>query len=211
MKQFLVALCFLLSGVFFPVKATATTAESQLTCVDVGWVVENQSKFGIRNQCNQRIYLNVYVEEALVNQEFLDKGQWFPVPYAARVELFSDEASLSAGKSARTVTMDQQRYCEALPEGKVEDVCANYVVPTPEVSVPEPTPEVTPLPEVTPSEVSAEAIAVESTSGQTYLIAMAIFGGVIIAGGGGSFAYTQRKKRKSIYIRSGRRRKYRTK
>ncbi|MGL6248933.1 MAG: hypothetical protein ACRC3A_07530, partial [Culicoidibacterales bacterium] len=157
MKMKLIGLVSVFICFFAPILAQATTTPNPepLSCVEVGWVVDNNAKFGIRNRCNQRIYVKIFDGTTQVNSEFLDAGQWFPIVQGHKIELFENEASYQAGTVARMIELSLDTYCQTLPEGKTVGECDNYVAPTvtpeeiPTVE-PTPTPEVEIQPSVTP-------------------------------------------------------------
>ncbi|MGL4973103.1 MAG: hypothetical protein ACRC6H_08155 [Culicoidibacterales bacterium] len=201
------------------VQATTTPSSEPLSCVEVGWVVENNTKFGIRNQCDQRIYVKIFDGTTQINSEFLDKGQWFPIAQGYKIELFDGEASYQAGTVTRAVELTLDTYCQTLPEDKTVSECENYVAPVEPEATPTPEVEVTPSiePEVTPAPESEDTPSVESEVDATqiplweqpYVVAAGIFVSVLVVGGL-SFGLVQRlRKPKGIYLRERKHRKFR--
>lgn len=192
------------------VQATET---APLECVEIGWVVENNTKFGLRNQCDQRIYLKIFENDVVVSQDFLDKNQWFPARMNAKLELFANAETYQNGPAERSVELNQDVYCQTRPETLAVAACADYVAPSVEVSEPI---EPTPTPEVVPSVSGSESVPEVSTStpfvlDDSLVVAGAIFVGVIVGATLILFIGKKIFQPKSIYIKSNQRRKYRRK
>lgn len=225
MKAKVLMMVMLVISVLLPSSAQATTTPEQapLSCVEVGWVVDNGAKFGVRNRCEQRIYLKILDQQTQVNSEYLDRGQWFPIQQGRNVELFANEANYQVGTVDRQVELTRDLYCQTLPAGKTVSECEGYVAPTvtapaqPETPEPEtpqaqtPTPSQTPEPpvEVTPTTSIPQKISqvIEQLSAQPYVVAGLIFLAVLIVGGVGMILIQKlgNRKPKSIYVRSNRR------
>lgn len=221
MKVKVLMLVMFIMSLVIPTTTTATTTDTQtaLSCVEVGWVVEDGAKFGIRNRCDQRIYVKIFDQQTQVNSEFLDRSQWFPIQQGRKIELFANESNYQAGSVDRTVELTQDIYCQTLPEGKQVSECEGYVAP-PVVAPVEPTPETPPVVSPQPEE-PVETPTPESTQpsgnlsqlstnllAQPYAVAGLIFIAVIIVGGLLVMLVPKigNRKPKSIYVRSNRRR-----
>lgn len=223
MKTKVLMMVMLVISVLLPSSAQATTtpAQAPLSCVEVGWVVDNGAKFGVRNRCEQRIYLKILDQQIQVNSEYLDRGQWFPIQQGRNVELFANEANYQAGTVDRQVELTRDLYCQTLPAGKTVSECEGYVAPTvapePEVQPETPqseTPQVEAPEEQATTELQPEMSTqqsigqiIEQLSDQPYVVAGMIFLAVLIVGGVGMMLIQKlgNRKPKSIYVRSNRR------
>ncbi|MGL5295647.1 MAG: hypothetical protein ACRDAO_01685 [Culicoidibacterales bacterium] len=225
MRKLGILFTILIYCLYFQIPVNAVESETALTCVEVGFVVENNTRFGIRNRCEQRIYINIYQNDVLVNQEFLDENQWFPVAYEARADLFASKAEFDSGTVTRNITASQDIYCQAVPQGQVVEQCATYVATSHEL---ESQLETDTLQESTTNQLETNQVSSSETSDVSMqmsivsqrltqflespmLVASTIFIGVGVTLVSIVLLIAKSRKPKSIYIQSGRRRKYRKK